>query len=154
MQTSLLYRLTMLFLMGALFPVAGYSQNTNYENQQPTIGGYSPVSYFTKNIAERGSAEFAVKHGGSTYYLTSAEQVELFTENPAKYRPRYKVCPYSLTIGGAVPLDPTNFKIVGGSLLLFHKTEKSDGLKLWNDSPVDEQTLIELADKEYILLRF
>tara|TARA_R110001599_G_scaffold337686_1_gene556190 strand:- start:7634 stop:8056 length:423 start_codon:yes stop_codon:yes gene_type:complete len=140
--------------MGVLFSASGYAQNTNYENQQPAIGGYSPVSYFTKNIAEQGSLEFAVKHGGNTYYLTSAEQVELFTENPAKYRPRYTVCPYSLTLGGAVPLDPTNFKIVGGSLLLFHKTETSDGLKLWNDSPVDEQTLIELADKEYILLRF
>ena len=154
MQMSLLYRLAILFLMGAVFPVHGYSQNTNYENQQPAIGGYSPVSYFTKNIAEQGSAEFAVKHGGDNYYLTSAEQVELFTENPAKYRPRYKVCPYSLPIGGPLPLDPTNFKIIGGSLLLFHKTEKSDGLKLWNESPEDEQTLIELADKEYILFRF
>ena len=154
MQTSALYCLSILFLFGALFPVSGHSQNTNYEAQQPAIGGYSPVSYFTRNIAEQGSAEFAVQHGGNIYYLTSAEQVELFTINPAKYHPKYKVCPYSLTLGRKVPLDPTNFRIVGGSLLLFHKTEKSDGLKLWSDSPVDEQTLLELADKEYILLRF
>lgn len=154
MQTTLIYRFFLLFLMTALMPVSAYAQNTHFDIEQPAIGGYSPVSYFTKNIAERGSAEFAVEHKGSTYYLASAEQVELFTENPAKYRPRYTVCPYSLTLGGAVPLDPTNFKIVGGSLLLFHKTEESDGLQLWNNSPEDEQTLIELADKEYILLRF
>lgn len=154
MPTSLLYRIYILFLVGVLLPLLGYSQNTNFEHQQPAIGGYSPVSYFTRNIAEQGSVEFAVKHGGNTYYLTSADQVELFMRDPAKYQPKYKVCPYSLTLGGAVPLDPTNFKIVGGSLLLFHKTEESDGLKLWNDSPVDEQSLIELADKEYILLKF
>ena len=154
MQTSLLYRLSILFLIGVMFPLAAYAQNTNDENQTPAIGGYSPVSYFTKDIAEQGSSEFAVRHSGNTYYLTSAKQLELFTKNPSKYRPRYKVCPYSLTLGGTVPLDPTNFKIVGGSLLLFHKTETSDGLKLWNESPVEEQTLIELADKEYILLRF
>ncbi len=154
MQTSLFYRLSILILIGALFPISGYSQNTDHENQQPAIGGYSPVSYFTRNMAEQGRVEFAVKYGGSTYYLTSADQVELFTKDPAKYQPKYKVCPYSLTLGRAVPLDPTNFKIVGGSLLLFHKTETTDGLKLWNDSPVDEPTLIKLADKEYILLRF
>lgn len=154
MQTSLLYCLYILVLAGALLPLSGYSQNMNTENQKPAIGGYSPVSYFTKNIAEQGNVEFAVQLEGDTYYLTSAEQVELFTSNPAKYRPKYQVCPYSLAIGGTVPLDPTNFKIVGGSLLLFHKTEESDGLKLWNESPVDEKTLIELADKEYILLRF
>jgi len=154
MQTPFLYRPYILFLLGLLLPLLGYSQNTNAENQQPAIGGYSPVSYFTKNIAEQGSAEFAVQLEGDTYYLTSAEQVALFTRDPVKYRPKYKVCPYSLTLGGAVPLDPTNFKIVGGQLLLFHKTEESDGLKQWDDSPVDEQTLIELADKEYILLRF
>lgn len=154
MHTTTFHRLFLLFALAAFMPVSGYAQNTPLESHQPAIGGYSPVSYFTKNIAERGSAEFAVEHKGNTYYLASAEQVELFTKNPAKYRPRYTVCPYSLTLGGAVPLDPTNFKIVGGSLLLFHKTEESNGLQLWNDSPEDEQTLIELADKEYILLRF
>jgi len=99
MQTTLIYRLFLLFLMTALMPVSGNAQSTQFDNDQPAIGGYSPVSYFTKDIAERGSAEFAVEHEGNTYYLASAEQVELFTENPAKYRPRYTVCPYSLTLG-------------------------------------------------------
>ena len=154
MQRTLLCRLFPLFLLVLLSPVSGYSQSILSEQQEPSIGGYSPVSYFTKNIAEQGSVEFAVEHEGDAYYLASADQVELFTQDPAKYQPKYKVCPYSLTLGGAVPLDPTNFKIVDGSLLLFHQTETSDGLKLWNDSPEDEKTLIEHADKEYILLRF
>ncbi len=154
LQTSEFYRLLILFLFGVLFPVSANSQAIEYEAQHPAIEGYSPVSYFTKNIAEQGSAEFAVHHRGNIYYLTSTEQIELFTKNPTKYRPKYKVCPYSLILGRKVPLDPTNFKIVGGSLLLFHKTEKTDGLKLWNESPVDEQTLFELADKQYILFKF
>ncbi|CAA0096084.1 Uncharacterised protein [Halioglobus japonicus] len=154
MQISFRYHLFILFLSGVLFSVSVYSQSVDQDSHTPAIGGYSPVSYFTKNNAEQGKEEFAVKHRGSTYYLASADQVELFTKDPEKYEPKYKVCPYSLTLGGAVPLDPTNFKIVGGSLLLFHKTEESDGLKQWNDSPEEEQQLIELADKEYILLEF
>ncbi len=68
MQTSLLYRLSIRFLMGGLCSVSGYSQNTNSGNQQSAIGGYSPVSYFSKNIAEHGSVGFAVEHAGNTYY--------------------------------------------------------------------------------------
>ena len=120
----------------------------------PAIGGYSPVSYFTAGQPEVGSAEFAVEHDGNTYYLTSAEQVELFAQNPDKYRPRYEACPYSLTLGERKPLDPTNFQIVGGYLLLFHRSDMMDGLAAFKDSGLTDQELIERADKEYVLLRF
>lgn len=66
---------------------------------EPFIDGYSPVSYFTVNKAEKGSQEFSVEQKGKLYYLTSAEQVEIFNQNPDKYRPRYDSCPYSLTLG-------------------------------------------------------
>lgn len=119
-----------------------------------SIEGYSPVSYFTKGIAEKGSPEYAVENGGMTYYLTSPEQVTLFRQNPNKYKPRYDTCPYSLTQGKRVPLDPTNFKVIGESLLLFHKSESMDGLQLWNQSPVDEDELLNQADAQFTLLRF
>ncbi len=122
----------------------------------PFIDGYSPVSYFTEKKAERGSADYSVTHKGKLYYLTSAEQVEIFNQNPDKYRPRYDLCPYSLTLGKKVPLDPTNFKVVGNTLLLFHKSDTVDGRALWNNnqSGLTEQELIERADKQYILLQF
>ena len=30
------------------------------------------------------------------------------------------------------PIDPTNFKVVNGKLLLFLRNDKVDALKLWN----------------------
>jgi len=59
----------------------------------PFIDGYSPVSYFTVNKAEKGMPEFSVEHKGKLYYLTSAEQVEIFNQDPDKYAPKYDVCP-------------------------------------------------------------
>lgn len=122
----------------------------------PFIDGYSPVSYFTVNKAEKGSPDFSVTYKGKLYYLTSAEQVEIFKQNPDKYRPRYDVCPYSLTLGKKAPLDPTNFKVIANTLLLFHKSENVDGLALWNNnkSGLTEQELIERADRQYIILDF
>ncbi len=105
---------------------------------EPFIDGYSPVSYFTVNKAEKGSQEFSVEHKGKLYYLSSAEQVEIFNQNPDKYRPRYDSCPYSLILGEKVPLNPTNFKIIADTLLLFHKTDEDDGLKLWNSGQSGE----------------
>lgn len=123
---------------------------------EPFIDGYSPVSYFTVNNAEKGSPEFSVQHKGKLYYLTSAEQVEIFNQNPDKYRPRYDSCPYSLTLGKKVPLDPTNFKVIADTLLIFHKAEDDDGLKLWNNKRADltEQQLIKKADEQYTLLKW
>ncbi len=118
------------------------------------IGGYSPVSYFTENKAERGSPDFAVEHDGKLYFLTSAQQVALFNENPERYRPRYSVCPYSLAYGMVLPLDPTNFKIVGDHLLLFHRSEEKDALAEYAASDLDVEELLRRADANLFLIEF
>lgn len=118
------------------------------------IGGYSPVSYFEDNAAVLGKREFAVAYQGEVYYLTSAEQVELFLANPQKFRPRYQTCPFSLVNGKELPLDPTNFKVVGDSLLLFHRSENRDGLAGWNKSGLSDEELLERADTNHELFRF
>lgn len=124
------------------------------EIHEAFIDGYSPVSYFTEGKAERGSPDFAVAHDGRVYYLTSEDQVELFNENPERYRPRYEVCPFSLANGKERELDPTNFKVIGDTLLLFHKGPAGDGLEGWNSSPLSDQELLDLADSKVVLLRF
>ncbi|MEL6448373.1 MAG: hypothetical protein AAFQ62_10550 [Pseudomonadota bacterium] len=122
--------------------------------QAPAIDGYSPVSYFTQNKAERGSPEFAVEHDGSVYYLTSEAQVALFNENPDKYRPRHKTCPYSLALGMVLPLDPTNFKVIGDHLLLFHRSDEKDALLEWNESELSVEELLRRADANLFLVEF
>ncbi len=141
-------------LLGALFSNSVLAQNAGTPGATPAIGGYSPVSYFTKNKAELGSPEFAVEHDGTVYHLASQEQVEIFKKNPNKYRPRYRSCPYSLTFGKILPLDPTNFKIVGENLLLFHLSDEENGLQLWNDSEISEDELMRRADANLFRLRF
>lgn len=130
------------------------AQDNNSSVLSAAIGGYSPVSYFTENKAERGSSEFSVQHDGRLYYLTSQEQVAIFKENPDKYRPRHRACPYSLAYGMVLPLDPTNFKIVGGSLLLFHRSEEKDALLEWNSSELSEEELLRRADANLFLITF
>ena len=141
-------------LLGALFSSSVLAQNAGTPGATPAIGGYSPVSYFTKNKAELGSPEFAVEHDGTVYYLMSQEQVEIFEKNPNKYRPRHRSCPYSLAFGKILPLDPTNFKIVGDTLLLFHLSDDENGLQLWNDSEISEDELMRRADANLFRLRF
>ncbi len=116
------------------------------------ISGYSPVSYFTVGKPEKGNAEFAVEHKGKVYYLTSEEQVALFNQDPEKYRPRHDVCAYSLTLGKIRPLDPTNFKIVADTLLMFHKSDTEDGRLGWEQSEIDEEELLRRADHQFKLL--
>ena len=57
-------------------------------------------------------------------------------------------------LGKITPLDPTNFKVVANTLLLFHKTEDSDGLELWNESDITDQELIDRANKKYSIFKF
>lgn len=133
-------------LLAALLSNPANAQAEEISSQEPAIGGFSPVSYFTKNIAEPGSKEFAVEYDGVVYYLASADQIEVFEKDPAKYQPRHKSCSYSLALGKGLPLDPRNFKIVGDSLLLFHQFDDGSALQLWNSSAVSEEELVRRAD--------
>ncbi len=144
----------LLAVLAVLSTADAVAQHRGASSVEPAIGGYSPVSYFTENRAERGSEEFAVEYEGKVYFLTSEEQVELFAENPERYRPRYSVCPYSLASGMVLPLDPTNFKIVGDHLLLFHKTEEKDALLEYDASDLDIDELLRRADANLFLIEF
>ena len=141
-------------LLGALTGASATAQAEDTPARTPSIGGYSPVSYFTENEAQLGSADFAVQHDGNLYYLTSREQVQIFRQDPDKYRPRHRACPYSLAYGMVLPLDPTNFKIVGDSLLLFHRSEEKDALLEWNSSELSEEELLRRADANVFLITF
>ena len=116
------------------------------------IDGYSVVSYFEQDRAELGSQKFSVEYGNKLYWFVSAAQVKVFKANPAQYIPAFKAfCPYSLTLGKILPIDPTKFKIVGGRLLLFHADDDLNGLVEWNKAG-DESVLLEKARSELFRL--
>lgn len=114
------------------------------------IQGYSPVSYFEHNRAELGNREFSVKYQKRIYYFTSSEQAEKFKEEPKKYTPKYgEYCPYHLALGRRVSIDPTNFKLQDGELLLFH-----DSVELNSIDVAAQSVIFEQADKQFQLLNF
>lgn len=141
-------------LLTLTFGAIASAENSAIATGNVAIGGYSPVSYFTEGKAERGHSQFTVENDGQVFFLTSQEQVEVFNEDPAKYRPRHRSCPYSLAYGMVLPLDPTNFKIVGGHLLLFHRSEEKDALLEWNESELSEDELLRRADANIFLIKF
>ena len=112
------------------------------------IGGYSPVSYFENSRPERGDRAFSVKHADKTYHLTSAQQVETFRSNPDKYVPSFGAwCAYGMSMGENFPVDPTNFKIVDGSLMLFLRNDEVDARELW--SKKDKSNAVEKATRSW-----
>lgn len=143
-----------LTVFALFFGAVAAAQVSAVDRDNVAIGGYSPVSYFTKGRAELGNARFAVENDGQVFWLTSQEQVETFNTEPEKYRPRHRSCPYSLAYGMVLPLDPTNFKIVGGHLLLFHRSPEKDALLEWNESELSEEELLERADANIFLIKF
>ena len=104
---------------------ASHLHNSNDPSLPKNIGikGYSPVSYFEHNRAERGKADHQYTYKNRVYYFTSAAQVETFKQTPDAYLPKFgEYCPYSLSLGRRVAIDPTNFKIQNDELLLFHSS--------------------------------
>lgn len=121
-------------------------KDTNLDESGIAIQGYSPVSYIENGVAEKGSPEFAVTHGGATYHMTSADQVEHFKKDPEKYVPSYGGwCAYGMAIEKKFPIDPQSFKVVDGQLMLFYNTEDVDALKLWNKE--NEKKMTRRADR-------
>ncbi len=114
-------------------PSRAYHGARNLSASGVAMQGFSPVSYLTKGRAERGHPRFQAEYDGVTYFLTSAEQVEQFERDPKRYAPAYGGwCAYGMAVQDKFPIDPTNFKVVEGKLLLFLRNDKVDALKLWN----------------------
>lgn len=129
------------------------------EPGQPALEGYSPVSYHEKGHPEMGSSKYRSTYEGNVYWFTSAGQKEAFDKAPAAYAPTFpRSCPYNLTQGRLETVDPTNFKIVDGQLLLFHRSPEQDGRQRWEESVVQnritEKELLRRAKSNFIDLKF
>jgi len=112
------------------------------------IQGYDPVSYFTKNKAEKGSSKYSSSYLGITYYFSSDANKKTFLANPSKYEPQYGGwCAYAMGYSGKkVEVDPETFKIIDGKLYLFYNSFFNNTLTDWNK---DEKNLKAKADKNW-----
>lgn len=125
-----------------------YLHGYNLPSSGVALEGYCPVAYFAVNKPVRGKAEFASDHNGVTYYLVSADAKRAFDKNPEKYLPAYGGwCATGMALQDKFPVDPTNFKIVDGRLLLFLTNKNVDAKKLWNQG--DEKEQLAKADAHW-----
>lgn len=143
---------TLLLLMSAAASIFAQEpirkKHFNLENGI-AIQGYDPVAYFTKKKAVKGKKNFAIVNQGATYYFSTAENKELFKNNPSAYEPQYGGwCAYAMGAKAEkVEIDPETFKIINGKLFLFYNALFNNTLKDWNK---DEINLHTKADANWI----
>lgn len=111
------------------------------------IDGHSPVSYFDGKV-ERGSPHFAVEHDGVTYWLADADQVARWRREPERYVPAFGGwCAFGMSVSDKFPIDPHDYRIVRGRLLLFLRNAGIDAGELWGRG--DEQQLLDRAEAHW-----
>ena len=121
----------------------------------PAIGGYSPVSYFDSDGPRIGDPAFAAMHDGQIYHFTSDDERARFEAEPGRYVPVFGAfCAYNLALGRTTPIDPTNYKIVGDQLLLFHRSVGNDALAKWEADQAPEEERLRRARGQFRLLEF
>lgn len=90
-----------------------------YEDDGLAIRGYDPVAYFTEGQPVEGSQEFSYQWGNATWRFVSAENRDLFVNNPEQYAPQYGgFCAWAVSQGYTAAIDPNAWKIVDGRLYL------------------------------------
>ena len=106
---------------------------------QVGLEGYSPISYFEQDGPAYGSPEFAAEHEGVTYLLRSSDERKRFLADPDRYAPAYGGwCAFGMAVEQTFPIDPKNYKIVNGRLMLFLRNEGIDARELWSQGdPVE-----------------
>jgi YHS domain-containing protein len=123
-----------------------FLNNNNIGSTGVALEGYCPVAYFAVNKPLKGDPQFASDYKDVTYWFVSADAKKAFDEAPEKYIPAFGGwCAYGAFAKDRFPIDPTNFKIVDGRLLVFLKNKNVDALQLWNKEK--ESTALAAADQ-------
>ncbi len=95
------------------------------------IGGYDPVSYFTKEEPELGFPEYEYIWFGVSWIFTSEANRDIFALNPQTYAPIFGGHgTMSLSRGYLSDGNPHIFKILGGRLFLFYSSANKDAFML------------------------
>ena len=84
------------------------------------LQSYDPVAYFTVGKPVLGSEAYSAEHEGATYRFSSAENLEAFQADPAKYAPQHGgYCRMGVALGKKLDGDPTLFRVDNGKLSVY-----------------------------------
>lgn len=83
------------------------------------IRGYDPVAYHTEGQPVKGDRSLTTTFNDANWYFSTAENLELFRDNPQRYAPQYGgFCAYAMSKGNVASTDPDAWTIVDGKLYL------------------------------------
>lgn len=127
------------------FSIVGQQTNNRFNNLNSNdviIDGYDPVAFYTEKQPVKGSESFTYKYDGANYHFASKKHLDLFKENPEKYKPQYGGwCAYAVSLGRVAPINVDFWSIQDGRLLLQHNKRAEAG---WAKDPPEN---LILADK-------
>lgn len=117
-----------------------YFNNLNSEGV--ILDGYDAVAFFTDNKPVKGDVKFQYTFEDAVYYFSSQEHLDLFKNNPEKYKPQFGGwCAYAVSLGRVAPIDVNTFSLANNRLVIQHNQRAVSG---WNK---DVQGNLALADK-------
>ncbi len=125
-------------------PCAGKNSGNIFVENGIAIRGTDTVAYFSDSKAVKGNSKYQYKWKGANWYFSSAENRDLFAQNPEKYAPQYGgYCAYGMAKGQLAPIDPNAWSIVDGKLYLNYSKRVKE---LWEK---DIPGHIAIADKNW-----
>ena len=90
-----------------------------FSDDNGAIRGYDPVAYHTEQRPVEGSAEHTYRWNDAYWHFASADNLELFRQDPERYAPQYGgFCAYAMSKGYVVSTDPHAWEVVDDKLYL------------------------------------
>ncbi len=84
------------------------------------LKSHDPVAYFTVGKPVLGAAKYSAEYEGAIYRFSSAENLETFKADPAKYTPQHGgFCRMGVALGKKLDGDPNLFRIDNGKLSVY-----------------------------------
>jgi hypothetical protein len=109
-----------LMVIAALAALVTAGDSAAESGKRVALSGYDPVSYFTEDRPEKGSAEFSADFDDTTYRFKSAEHRAMFVADPERYAPQYDgYCAITVSRGAKAEPDPEAWAIADGKLFVF-----------------------------------
>lgn len=98
--------------------------HVNLDEEGIALRGYDPVSYFTEAEPIKGQKSYSVVWNNATWYFTSAENRDLFSQAPKKYAPANGgYCTFGIVLGKKFDGDPQVWSVIKSRLYVFLNEE-------------------------------
>ena len=111
----------LLTILGMLITLTACAslQSPTFTTATGAIRGYDAVAYHTEGMPVQGDAAYTHEFNGAVWHFASAENRDLFRNDPARYAPQYGgYCAYAMSKGFVVSTDPEAWAIEDGKLYL------------------------------------